>query len=146
LACAPPATPPPLPRVAPTPPLSEEEIKPLEHPNIAITDLDETPSPDGKTVTVSGSLINRGHGATREAYVHVEALNHDGAVASTSAAAPWKASLRVSGEGWNTVERLGSNSQSASSICAAGMSIRTPTATSTSMPSSPSIGPENGRS
>jgi hypothetical protein len=81
LACAPPPTlPPPPPPVVATPPLSEEEIKPLERPNIAITDLDETASPDGKTVTVSGMLVNRGRGATREVYVHVEALNRDGAV------------------------------------------------------------------
>jgi hypothetical protein len=80
LACTPPAPAPPPPPVAATPPLSEEEIKPLERPNIAITDLDETAGPDGKTVTVSGMLVNRGRGATREVYVHVEALNRDGAV------------------------------------------------------------------
>jgi hypothetical protein len=80
LACAPPTPPQPPPPVAATPPLSEEEIKPLERPNIAITDLSETASPDGKTVTVSGMLVNRGRGATREVYVHVEALNRDGAV------------------------------------------------------------------
>jgi hypothetical protein len=88
LACAPPAAPPPLPPVAPTPPLSEEEIKPIERPNIAITDLNETPSPDGKTVTVSGTLVNWGHGATREAYVHVEALNRNGAVVQSADSAP----------------------------------------------------------
>jgi hypothetical protein len=88
LACAPPPPAPPPPPVAATPPLSEEEIKPLERPNIAITDLDETAGPDGKTVTVSGMLVNRGRGATREVYVHVEALNREGAVVQSADSEP----------------------------------------------------------
>ena len=79
-----PSTPPPL----PTPPLSEEEIKPIERPYIAITDLNETPSADGKRVTVSGTLVNRGDGPTREVYVHVEALNREGTVVQAADSTP----------------------------------------------------------
>jgi hypothetical protein len=39
----------------PTPALSEEELRPVKRINIAIIDHDEIPSPDGKTVTVSGT-------------------------------------------------------------------------------------------
>jgi len=79
--CAPP--PPPLPAVLPAPPspaLSEEDVKPVEKPRIAIADLNETPSTDRKAVTLTGTLVNRGTRATREISVHVEALNKDGAV------------------------------------------------------------------
>lgn len=50
----------------------------MERINIAITDHDEIPSGDGKTVTVMGTLVNRGTSPTRQVYVHVEALNRDG--------------------------------------------------------------------
>lgn len=87
--CTPPKPPPPLPPpVAPTPPLSEEELKAVERPDIAITDVNEVPSPDHHSVTVSGTLLNRGRGATREVYVHVEAINRDGAVVQAADSEP----------------------------------------------------------
>lgn len=66
--------------MVPTPAVSEEDIRPVVRPNIAITDLNELPSPDGKSVTVTGTLVNRGTGPSHEVYVHVEAINRDGAV------------------------------------------------------------------
>jgi hypothetical protein len=69
---------PPLP--LPPPPIVEEEIKAVEKPNIGIVDLNETPSEDRRTVTVTGTLVNRGTGTTHEVYVHVEALERNGAV------------------------------------------------------------------
>ncbi len=81
-ACTPPARPPTAASAAaaPPPPLYEEEIKPVQRPDIGITDLTEVPSADKRTVTVSGVLVNRGAGATRQVYVHVEALDRAGAV------------------------------------------------------------------
>jgi len=79
-ACTPPAPPSAPARAEPARAVSEEEIKPVQKPNLAIIDLVETPTADKKTVTVSGRLVNRGTGTTREVYVHVEALDHDGAV------------------------------------------------------------------
>ncbi len=87
-ACTPPAPPPPPPPAAATPPLTEEEIKAVERPDIAITDVNEMPSGDRQNVTVSGTLLNRGRGATREVYVHVEGLNRDGAVVETADSEP----------------------------------------------------------
>ncbi len=88
-ACTPPAPPPPPPPLAAaTPALSEEELKAVERPNIAITDVNETPSTDRKNVTVSGTLVNRGRGATREVYVHVEGLDRDGAVVEMADSEP----------------------------------------------------------
>jgi hypothetical protein len=78
--CAPSVAPRLPPPMVPTPVISEEEIRPVVRPNIAITDLNELPSPDGKSVTVTGTLVNRGTGPSREVYVHVEAINRDGAV------------------------------------------------------------------
>lgn len=80
LGCAPPR--PQAPVVAPsaTPALSEEAIKPVERPQLAIVDLDERPGPDRHTITVAGTLVNRGTGPTRTVYVHVDAVDHNGAV------------------------------------------------------------------
>ena len=75
---------PPVPPTVPTPALSEEDLKPEERPDITITDLEEVSSPDHKVVTVTGTLVNRGMGATREVYVRVEALNREGAVVATA--------------------------------------------------------------
>ena len=79
-ACTPPALPPALPPPAPPLPIYEEDIAPVQKPDVAIIDVNETPSHDKKTVIVSGVLVNRGTRATREVYVHVEALDRDGAV------------------------------------------------------------------
>jgi len=78
-ACVPPATMPP-PAPPPTPVLTEEQIAPVERLDVAIIDFHETPSPDRKTVMVTGTLVNRGTRATRVVHVHVEALDKDGAV------------------------------------------------------------------
>lgn len=73
---------------APTPALSEEEIRPLERPNIAIVDVNEHISADGHTTTVSGTLVNRGAGPTNAVSVHVEALDRDGAVVVSTDSEP----------------------------------------------------------
>ncbi len=87
ISCVPPAPlappPPPTPR-----PISEEAIQPVETLETAIIDLNESRSPDGKTVTVTGTLVNRGTRATREVHVHVEALDKDGAVIVSADPAP----------------------------------------------------------
>lgn len=85
--CTPPPAPAPPPPL-PTPPLSEEDLRPIERPRIVITDLNESPSSDKKVVSVSGRLVNRGSGTTREVYVHVEALNRDGAVVQSADSEP----------------------------------------------------------
>jgi hypothetical protein len=79
-ACTPPAPPSAPARAEPALPIYEEELKPVAKPHLAIIDLVETPTADKKTVTVSGRLVNRGTGTTRQVYVHVEALDHNGAV------------------------------------------------------------------
>lgn len=76
--CVPPE-PPEVPRPEP-PRLLEEDIKPVETIELQIIDLNETPNPTDKTVTVSGRVLNRGTRATHEVSVHVEALDKDGAV------------------------------------------------------------------
>jgi len=68
--------------------MAEEEIRPLEKPNIAVLDLNETPSSDRQAVTVSGTLINRGTRATRDIVVHVEALNKSGVVVMSTDSDP----------------------------------------------------------
>jgi hypothetical protein len=86
-ACVPPVQiPPPVP--PPTPALTEEEIAPIERLDVAIIDFYETRSPDRKTVTVTGTLINRGTRATRVVHVRVEALSTDGAVVASTDPAP----------------------------------------------------------
>jgi hypothetical protein len=76
-ACVPPApVTPPAPR--PTPVLSEEEISPPQRLDVAIIDFHETPSADRKTVTVTGTLVNRGTRTTNQVRVHVEALDKNG--------------------------------------------------------------------
>lgn len=88
-ACVRPPRPQRQPLAPPPPPaISEEEIKPVEKPDIAIVDLNENMSPDRKTVAVIGTLVNRGTRATREVYVHVEALDKDGAVVVSADSAP----------------------------------------------------------
>ena len=86
-ACVPPApvTPPAPP---PTPVLSEEDIKADEKLDVVIVDFHETPSPDRKTVAVTGTLVNRGSRTTRQVHVHFEALDKDGAVVVSADPAP----------------------------------------------------------
>jgi hypothetical protein len=80
-ACAPPPAPPPQPPPpAPPPPIYEEELKPVETLKLDILDLNEIPSADRRAVTVTGTLVNRGTRTSREVYVHIEALDKDGAV------------------------------------------------------------------
>ena len=55
-------------------------MRPAERPQILITDLSETPSADHRRVTLNGTLENRGAAPTHEIFVHVEALDRDGAV------------------------------------------------------------------
>lgn len=86
-------------RAAPPLPIYEEEIKTLQKPDVAIIDLNEIPSADKKTVTVSGVLVNRGTGPTREVYVHVEALNRDGAVLVSADSEPSSEAILAAGTG-----------------------------------------------
>ena len=58
--------------------LQEEELKPIERPDIVISNFDEHVSEDHKTATVIGTLINRGNGATRKVVVTVTALDKEG--------------------------------------------------------------------
>lgn len=97
--CATPAPrPSPLPPPLP-PPISEETLRPVERPKIEITDLSEVASPDQKTVTVTGTLVNRGTGPTREVYVHVEALDKDGAVVVSADSDPSTETVQPGGTG-----------------------------------------------
>ncbi len=70
----------PAPPPVPTQPLSEEDLRPEQRPEVTITDLDETVGPGPQQVTVMGTLVNQGTGATRAVFVRVEALDRDGAV------------------------------------------------------------------
>jgi hypothetical protein len=97
--CAPPARPRTPLAPQPTPPIAEEVLKPVEKPKIEIADLNETPSPDRKTVTVSGTLVNRGTGPTHEVYVHVEALDTDGAVVVSADSEPSSETIQPGGTG-----------------------------------------------
>lgn len=86
-------------RAAPPLPIYEEEIKPVQKPDVAIIDFTETPSADKKTVTVSGVLVNHGTGATREISVHVEALDRDGAVLVSADSEPSSDVIPAGGTG-----------------------------------------------
>jgi hypothetical protein len=97
--CAPPAPPPTRPVPLPPPPIAEEVLNPVEKPKIEIADLNETSSADRKTVTVSGTLVNRGTGATRAVYVHVEALDADGAVIVSADSEPSSETIPPGGTG-----------------------------------------------
>lgn len=80
--CVPPA--PVTPRAAPpTPAFSEEPLPPSERLDVAIVDFHESPSPDRKTVMVTGTLVNRGTRTTSSVHVHVEALDRNGAVVAS---------------------------------------------------------------
>ena len=83
VACVPPV-PPERPRPEPTPPIVEEDLKPAETVEIGITDLNDKRGTDGKTLTLTGTLVNRGTRTTREVAVHVEALDQDGAVVASA--------------------------------------------------------------
>jgi hypothetical protein len=86
-ACVRPAQMPP-PAPPPAPVLTEEQLAPVERLDVAIIDFHETPSADRRSVTVTGTLVNRGTRATRVVHVHVEALNKDGAVVVSADPAP----------------------------------------------------------
>jgi hypothetical protein len=91
VACRPREMPPPPPPAAPTPISGiyyEEDLRPVEQPQIEIVDLQETPSTDGKRVTVTGTLINRGTKATSELSVVVDAFDADGNLLESAGALP----------------------------------------------------------
>jgi len=98
-ACIPPAPPPAPARAAAPLPISEEDITPVQKPEIAIIDVNETAGPDKKTVIVSGVLVNRGTGATRQIYVHVEALDRNGAVLVSADSEPSTAAIAAGATG-----------------------------------------------
>ncbi len=72
----------------PTPGMREEEVRPLELPEVEIADLQETPSADQKQVTLSGTLRNQGAGPTRQLSVRVEARNASDSVVLSADASP----------------------------------------------------------
>lgn len=79
----------PPPPPAPRPPaLTEEDVRPVERPRVEVLAVDETAGADGQTVTVSGTLVNRGTGVTREVAVRVHALDAAGAVVRTADTRP----------------------------------------------------------
>lgn len=88
------APPPPPP---PTPVLEEEPLRPIERPDVAITDVNEISSPDGKTVTVTGTLINRGTGPTREVSTAIAALDKNGVVLMSARVDPTPPSIAAEG-------------------------------------------------
>jgi len=98
LSCTPPAPnqPPPL---LPTPQISEEEIRPPRMLQLAILNLDEQPSGDRRSVTLTGTILNRGERATRQVYVHVDALNRDGAIVLSSDLPPSTERIAPGGTG-----------------------------------------------
>lgn len=77
-----PLPPPPL----PTPQiLHEEEIEPIERPNLVILDIQEVR--DGKRVAITGTIINRGTGPARDLQVTVRVIDIEGTTLLTTAAA-----------------------------------------------------------
>ena len=73
----------PLPAPAPPPErpeFAEENLPAIERPRLAIIDLEETVDAGQGTVTLTGTLVNRGAGPTREIFVRVRALDRQGAV------------------------------------------------------------------
>jgi len=72
----------------PTPALQEEDIRPLEQPQLEIVDLRETPSVDKKRVTLTGTLRNHGTGATHSLLVRVEARDENDDVLLSAEATP----------------------------------------------------------
>lgn len=55
--------------------LTEEEVRPVEQPQMEIVDLQEDSSADKKQVTLRGTLRNNGTGPTHQLAVRVEARN-----------------------------------------------------------------------
>jgi hypothetical protein len=78
-----PLPPPPLP--APQV-LHEEEIKPIERPELVILDIEEVR--EGKRITLTGTIINRGTGPARDLQVTVRVVDVQGATLLTTAAVP----------------------------------------------------------
>jgi hypothetical protein len=68
--------------------LVEENIQPVERPRLAIIDLIEKQSPDGSTVTLTGTLVNRGTRSTHEIYVRVHALAADESIVAEDELTP----------------------------------------------------------
>ena len=85
--CVPPA-PVTRPATPPTPALSEEAIAAPERLDVAIIDFHETPSADRKTLSVTGTLVNRGTRTTSSVHVHVEALDKNGTVVASVSPVP----------------------------------------------------------
>jgi hypothetical protein len=88
--CVPRQPPEPPRQPAPPPPrvLYEEDLKPVERPQILITDVNETLSEDRRTAIVNGTLVNRGNGATHELAITVWGLDKVGAEVAQRQAVP----------------------------------------------------------
>lgn len=77
--------------------IHEDDLSPARRPLIEIVDLEEDVSPDASTVTVTGTLVNRGAAPTSMLSVQVNALDDAGRVVATAPATP--ASERVAANG-----------------------------------------------
>ncbi|MCX8073699.1 MAG: FxLYD domain-containing protein [Candidatus Binatia bacterium] len=77
--CVPRQPPEPEAVVVPTPKiLVEEDIPVVERPELAIADVEEQANPQGASVVVSGTVINRGRGRARNLTVTVQVLDEAG--------------------------------------------------------------------
>ena len=77
--------------------IREDDISPPKRPHIEIMNLEENVSPDAGTVTVTGTLINRGEAPTATLDLQVNGLNDAGATVTTSRAQPASERVPVNG-------------------------------------------------
>jgi len=78
--CVPPAPPEPPRPPAPPPPkiLVEEDLRPLERPELVILDVQERPASEPDMVEVTGTILNRGNGRAAGLRVTVHVLDEHG--------------------------------------------------------------------
>jgi hypothetical protein len=72
----------------PAPVLQEENVPPVERPEIEILDLQQTPTPDRKRVTLTGTLRNQGNAETHQLMIRIEAQDKERAVVLSADAQP----------------------------------------------------------
>jgi hypothetical protein len=95
--CTPRPSPPLPPPPTPVSVLHEEEIKTIERPRLELHDVAEAPSADGATVTVTGTVVNRGPGTAHSIVIRVEALDANGGVVLRTTATPSQTVVTPSG-------------------------------------------------
>lgn len=96
-ACAKPPPPVPVPPPQASSWIHEDDLSPAKRPRIEILDLQENVSPDASTVTVTGTLINRGEAPTTRLSVQVNALDETGRVVLSAHATPGSERVDVNG-------------------------------------------------